>query len=100
MARIILAFTLFLTSTCLGLRFLNNIGGVNLSHVVPTIEDGQVQLLTTYYGRCCNSGMYFVFHPLKVLLIRLPIIETTTNEWCNGGLPQLANISAHLAKAG
>eukprot|EP00730_Choanoeca_flexa_P005978 TRINITY_DN12062_c0_g1_i7.p1 TRINITY_DN12062_c0_g1~~TRINITY_DN12062_c0_g1_i7.p1 ORF type:complete len:445 (+),score=38.96 TRINITY_DN12062_c0_g1_i7:183-1517(+) len=68
------------TRTAFSLRYLNNIANVNLSDVLPSIEDGQVQLLTTYYGH-------------------YPIIESETGQWCNGGLPQLANITAHKLKA-
>ena len=44
---------------------------------------GQVKLLTTYFGQmpCIGCGGHYA----------------GTDRWCNGGIPQLANTTAHVA---
>jgi len=61
-------------------ELLWNVGGsdgLDLSPY-PLIKQGRLTLFTTYFGR-------------------LPLIEPS-GKWCNGGIPQLANVSQHTGK--
>lgn len=63
-----------------GYKLFWNVGGapgIDLSPFPLVVEDGLI-LFTTYFGD-------------------FPEIQTS-GKWCNGGIPQLANITAHTAK--
>ncbi len=69
-------------------RYLWNVGGSEaVTHddgLPASVALGQVVLLTSYYGKmpCLNCGTPKGNHG---------------HQWCNGGIPQLANKSAHVA---
>ena len=69
-------------------RYLWNVGGSSaVTHedgLPPSIALGEVVLLTSYYGKmpCLNCGTAKGNHG---------------HQWCNGGIPQLANLTAHVA---
>lgn len=74
------ALVLAAASTATAFDLLWNVAGasgIDLSPF-PLIKQGQVELFTTYLGM-------------------LPVIQAS-GRWCNGGLPQLANVSLHTAK--
>lgn len=65
-----------------GYKLFWNVGGapgIDLSPF-PLVVNSQLELFTTYFGD-------------------FPEIQTS-GRWCNGGIPQLANLTAHVAKVG
>ena len=66
-------------------RYLYNVGGkaANISRLPCSVINGKVGLLTTYFGA-------------------YPELRTNKTsghtDWCNGGIPQLANLTLHEAK--
>ena len=73
--------------------YLWNVGGsgvappFNISSLVPGLaNDGEVVLFTTYFGA------YTALEPAAAPA------PPGTAEWCNGGIPQLANFTFHAAQ--
>jgi len=67
-------------------RFYWNVGGLPSNYSTRDyswIERNSVELFTTYFGE----------YPL----IRNSPTNASQEQWCNGGLPQLANLEGHAA---
>ncbi|KAA0155203.1 hypothetical protein FNF27_05377 [Cafeteria roenbergensis] len=74
------ALYLAATSAAQAYELLWNVAGADGIDLTPfpLIKQGQLELFTTYLGM-------------------LPVIQAS-GRWCNGGLPQLANVTRHVAK--
>jgi hypothetical protein len=69
-------------------KYLWNVGGaaaIGQGALPPAVAVDEVVLLTSYYGKmpCLNCGT---------------AKGNKGHQWCNGGIPQLANRTAHVSK--